>query len=119
ARHAVTPRRSSDLHVEVAAVNPRRGAVVLMVVLLSCVLILSAQAPGRGARGATLLQSWILTASAPLTTAIGEVSRGVSGRIGATVDLVTARAENTKLRHELDERDKELFRLRAEVRQQD
>jgi rod shape-determining protein MreC len=111
--------RAPNPHVEVAAVNPRRGAVVLMVVLLSCVLILSAQAPGRGARGATLLQSWILTASAPLTTAIGEVSRGVSGRIASTVDLFTARAENTKLRHELDERDKELFRLRAEVRQQD
>ena len=51
---------------EIAAVNPRRGGAVLASVLVACVLILSAQAPGRGGRG-TVLQSWILTASAPVT----------------------------------------------------
>src|SRR5262245_15086617 len=111
--------RAPNPHVEVAAVNPRRGAVVLMIVLLSCLLILSAQAPGRGGRGATLLQSWILTVSAPLTTAVAAVSRGASDRITATADLFTARAENERLKRDLNEREKELFRLRAEVRQQD
>jgi len=109
--------RPPNPHVEIAAVNPRRGAVVLMVVLLACLLILSAQAPGRGGRGASLLQSWILTISAPLTTGVGAVSRGVSDRIAYALDLFTARTENEKLRRDLDAKERELFRLRAEVRQ--
>src|SRR5262245_17850460 len=109
--------RPPNPHVEVAAVNPRRGAAVLAVVLLSCVLVLSAQAPGRGGRGATLLQSWILTVSAPFLTAVGSVSHGISDRIAYTTELFAARTENEQLRRDLAAREQELFRLRTEVRQ--
>jgi rod shape-determining protein MreC len=109
--------RPPNPHVEVAAVNPRRGAAVLLIVLMSCVLVLSAQAPGRGGRGATLLQSWFLTVSAPFLTAVGSVSHGVSDRIASTAEMWTARTENERLRKDLSAREQELFRLRAEVRQ--
>ena len=109
--------RAPNPHVEVAAVNPRRGAAVLAMVLLGCVLVLSAQAPGRGGRGATLLQSWILTVSAPLANGVGSISHAVSDRIAYASGLWTAREENERLKRELDSRERELFRLRAEVRQ--
>jgi rod shape-determining protein MreC len=108
--------RVQNPHVEIAAVNPRRGGAVLVTVLVMCVLILSAQAPGRGGRG-TVLQSWILTLSAPLASAVSAVSQGVSGAVQSTGELFTARSENERLRRDLEARDRELFRLRAEARQ--
>jgi rod shape-determining protein MreC len=108
--------RPQNPHVEIAAVNPRRGGAVLVTVLVACVLILSAQAPARGGRG-SVLQSWILTASSPLTTAVASVSQGVSAAVQSTADLFTARSENARLRRDLEARNRELFRLRAEARQ--
>jgi rod shape-determining protein MreC len=108
--------RTKNPHVEIAAVNPRRGGRVLVTVLVACVLILSAQAPGRGGRG-TVLQSWILTLSAPLASAVSAVSQGVSGAVQSTGEIFTAREENRRLRRELESRERELFRLRAESRQ--
>jgi len=101
---------------EIAALNPRRGGAVLATVLVACVLILSAQAPGRGGRG-TVLQSWILTATAPLAGGISSVSRGFSRAIDSTGELFTARSENARLRRDLEARERELFLLRAEMRQ--
>ncbi len=108
--------RTKNPHVEIAAVNPRRGGAVLVTVLVACVLILSAQAPGRGGRG-TVLQSWILTLSAPLASAVSAVSQGVSGAVQSTGEIFAARAENERLRSDLEARERELFRLRAEARQ--
>ncbi len=108
--------RPPNPHVEIAAVNPRRGGVVLATVLVACVLILSAQARARGASG-TVLQSWILTASSPLATAVGSISQGVSGAVRSVEELFFARAENQRLRRELEARERELFLLRAEARQ--
>jgi rod shape-determining protein MreC len=108
--------RPQNPHVEIAMVNPRRGGAVLAVVLVACVLILSAQAPARSGRG-SVLQSWILTAAAPLAGAVGGISQGVSGSLGRTAELFTARSENARLRRDLDARDQELFRLRAQMRQ--
>ncbi len=108
--------RPQNPHVEITAVNPRRGGAVLVTVLVACVLILSAQAPARGGRG-TVLQSWILSASAPLASAVSSVSQGFSGTLDSTTELFSARSENERLRRELDARDRELFRLRAEMRQ--
>ena len=101
---------------EIAAVNPRRGGIVLAMVLIGCVLILSAQAPGRGGRG-TVLQSWILTASAPAVNLVASASRSFWGAIGSTGELFRARSENERLRSDLDASQRELFRLRAEVKQ--
>lgn len=101
---------------EIAALNPRRGGAVLATVLVACVLILSAQAPGRGGRG-TVLQSWILTATAPIAGGISSASRGFWGAIDSAGELFTARSENARLRRDLEARDRELFRLRAEMRQ--
>jgi rod shape-determining protein MreC len=101
---------------EIAALNPRRGGAVLAGVLVACVLILSAQAPGRGGRG-TVLQSWILTATAPIAGGISSASRGFWGALDSTGELFTVRSENERLRRDLEARDRELFRLRAEMRQ--
>lgn len=108
--------RPQNPRVEIATVNPRRGGAVLVTVLVACVLILSAQAPARGGRG-TVLQSWILSASAPAAAAVSSVSQGFSGAIDSTAELFSARTQNQQLRRELDARDRELFRLRAEMRQ--
>ena len=63
--HGSRPRmRAPSARAEVAAVNPKRGFAVLVVVLAACVLMMSAQAPARGGRG-TVLRSWILTGSGP------------------------------------------------------
>jgi rod shape-determining protein MreC len=107
--------RPPNPHVEIAAVNPRRGGAVLAVVLISCVLVLSAQARARG--GGTVLQSWILTASSPVATAVSSLSQGVSGAVRTVEETFTARFENERLRRELAARDRELFLLRAEARQ--
>lgn len=106
--------RSHATRVEIAAVNPRRGGAVLVTVLVAWVLVLSAQAPARGGRG-TVLQSWFLSLSAPVAEAVGGVSRAVSGTIESTAALFDAREENVRLRRELDARERELFRLRAQA----
>lgn len=108
--------RPQKPHAEIAAANPRRGGAVLVMVLVACLLVLSGQVQGRGGRG-TVLQSWILSVSAPVASAAGALSRGVSTAISSTLALFHARAENERLRHDLDARERELFRLRAEVRQ--
>lgn len=96
--------------------RPRRGGVLLASVLVLCVLALSAQAPARGSRG-SVLQSWILTATAPVARAVAGFSRSISGGSTSVADTLNARAENVKLRRSLVERDEELLRLRAEVQQ--
>jgi rod shape-determining protein MreC len=80
------------------------------------VLALSAQAPARGNRG-SVLQSWILTAAAPVARAIAGFSRTVSGGSSSVADTFNARSENVRLRGDLGKRERELFRLRAEVQQ--
>jgi rod shape-determining protein MreC len=101
---------------DIAALNPRRGGAVLMTVLVACLLILSAQARSRSGRG-TVLQEWILTASAPVAGAAASVSRTVSNAADSAAELVGARDANQRLRRDLDARDRELFRLRAEIGQ--
>lgn len=96
--------------------RPRRGGVLLASVLVLCVLALSAQAPARGQRG-SVLQSWILTAAGPLAGAFGAISRTVSGTSASFAEGLTAREDNERLRREVQRKDEELFRLRAEVRQ--
>src|SRR6185369_15298048 len=96
--------------------RPRRGGMLLASVLVLCVLALSAQAPARSQRG-SVLQSWILTVAGPVATALGTVSRGVSGTSTSFVDSFTARAENERLRRQVERQNEELFRLRAEVGQ--
>ncbi len=96
--------------------RPRRGGVLLASVLVLCVLALSAQAPARGSRG-SVLQSWILTAAAPVARAVAGFSRTVSGGSSSVADTFHARAENVRLRSDLGKRETELFRLRAEVQQ--
>ena len=110
--------RAPSARAEVAAVNPKRGFAVLIVVLSACVLMMSAQAPARGGRG-TVLRSWLLTGSAPLTAAVGAVSRSVSGAIDHTAELFTARTENERLRRELEASQRELFVLRARATEAD
>src|SRR5262245_37745327 len=109
--------RPPNPHVEIAAVNPRRGGIVLATVLIGCVLILSAQARARS--GGTVLQSWILTAASPLTSAVSSISQGFSNGVRSVEETFTARTENERLRRELAARDRELFLLRAEVRQKE
>ena len=107
--------RPPNPHVEIAAVNPRRGAFVLAMVLVACVLVLSAQARARG--GGTVLQSWILTATSPVANAVSAISQGASGAVSSVEETFTARTENERLRRELAARERELFLLRAESRQ--
>jgi rod shape-determining protein MreC len=97
-----------------AAAGPRHGGVVLASVLVVCVLILSAQAPARDRRG-SVLQSWILSAIAPLARGTLTVSRAVSGSVESLGELFSARSENARLRQQLAARDRELFRLRAQA----
>ena len=89
---------------------------MLAMVLVACVLVLSAQAQARGGRG-TVLQSWILSASAPVAGAVGALSHGASNAVSSTLALFRALEENERLRRDLDARERELFRLRAEARQ--
>jgi rod shape-determining protein MreC len=108
--------RLTNPRTEIALSRPRRGGAVLATVLLSCVLLLSAQAPARGGRG-TVLQTWVLAAAEPLARGVAAVSRATSSgadQIGATLQ---ARSENVRLRETLAQRDRELFRLRAELQQ--
>jgi len=101
---------------EVLPARARRGGLTLAGALIFCVLILSAQAPARGRRG-SLLRSWLLSAAAPLVGATTSVSRAASGAVDSVADLFAARSENARFREELARKDRELFRLRAEVAQ--
>ncbi len=89
---------------------------MLSCVLVLCVLILSAQAPARNRRG-SVLQSWILSAAAPLASVTSAVSRTISRAIDSVAELLTARAENARLKRELERQNLELFQLRAQVSQ--
>ena len=96
--------------------RPRRGGILLVSVLVLCVLALSAQAPARGSRG-SVLQSWILTAAAPVARAVAGFSRTITGGSSTVADTFHARAENVRLRSDLLRRNEELLRLRAEAQQ--
>ena len=102
--------------VELAAGRSRRSGLLLACVLVFCVLLLSAQAPGAQRKG-TLLQSWILSVAAPLGNLTSSISRAVSGTADTVAETFTARDENSRLKKELSQKDRELFRLRAEVAQ--
>ena len=94
----------------------RRGGLLLSFVLVFCVLLLSAQAPG-ARRQTSLLQSWILSAAAPLAGLASSVSRVVSSAADSVADTFSARSENSRLKKTLARQEQELFRLRAEVSQ--
>jgi rod shape-determining protein MreC len=94
----------------------RRSSLLLAFVLVFCVLLLSAQAPGAG-RHTSLLQSWILSAAAPIASLTSSVSRAVSGAADSVADTFSARQENGRLKKDLARQEQELFRLRAEVSQ--
>lgn len=89
---------------------------MLASVLASCVLLLSAQAPARS-RGGTVLQSWILSAAAPLASAASWIARGLTSAVDSVGDLFTARSENARLKETLGAEQREVFRLRAELAQ--
>lgn len=108
--------RVSNPRVEVAGGRSRRGGLVLASVLAFCVLLLSAQAPARS-RGGTVLQSWILSAAAPLASAASWASRGATSAGDSVGDLFRARSENVRLRSALEARQREVFQLRAELEQ--
>jgi rod shape-determining protein MreC len=110
--------RAANPRVEVIGLRPRRGGVVLASTLVFCVLILSAQAPARGRRG-SVLQSWILTAAAPVASGIAAISRTGSSAVDSVGDLFAARSENAQMKRDLAAKDRELFHLRAEVSQTD
>jgi rod shape-determining protein MreC len=105
----------STSSVEIAG-RSRRSGVLLACVLIFCLLLLSAQAPGAGRRG-SLLQSWILSVAAPLGSLTSSISRAVSGMADSVAETFTARDENSRLKAELARKDRELFRLQAEVAQ--
>jgi len=91
--------------------------MVLASVLVFCILLLSAQAPARGRRG-SVLQSWILSAAAPVASAVSALSRAISEGLDQAGEVLGARAENEKLKKQLGDRDRELFQLRARLAQQ-
>ncbi|HSP93290.1 MAG TPA: rod shape-determining protein MreC [Thermoanaerobaculia bacterium] len=102
--------------VDTVVGRSRRSGLLLACVLVFCVLLLSAQAPGARGRG-SLLQSWILSVAAPLGGLTSSISRSVSGMADSVAETFTAREENSRLKKELSGKDQELFRLRAQVAQ--
>ncbi len=106
----------SSSPAELAAGRSRRGGILLAGVLILCILLLSAQAPAPRRRG-SLLQSWILTVSSPVAIAGSAVSRTISGAADSVADMFSARSENELLKQAMARKDRELFRLRAEVSQ--
>ena len=108
--------RTTTPRVEFAGGRSRRGGAVLASVLAFCVLLLSAQAPAKS-RGGTVLQSWILSAAAPLASAASWAARGVTAAADSVYDVFQARAENTRLRDALGAEQREVFQLRAELAQ--
>ncbi len=107
---------STSTTAEAVGGRSRRGGFVLAIVLASCVLLLSAQAPGMRSHS-SLLQSWILSAAAPVARLTSSISRAISGGADSVADVFSARQENVRLKRDLALRDEELFRLRAEVSQ--
>ena len=89
---------------------------MLVSTLVFCVLLLSAQAPARSRRG-SVLQAWILSAAAPLAALTSSTSRALSSAADGVSELLQARAQNARLRRELEAKDRELFVLRARVTQ--
>jgi rod shape-determining protein MreC len=108
--------RVTASRIEVVGARSRRGGAVLVSVLAACVLILSAQAPGRGRRG-SVLQEWILAVAAPLASGAAAVSKSGSSAVTSVTGLFSARSENARLKAQLAEREGEVFRLRAELAQ--
>lgn len=108
--------RLTNPRTDIAIGRPRRGGAVLATVLFSCVLLLSAQAPARGGRG-TVLQTWVLAAAEPLARGVASVSRAASSGADQVAATFRARSENVQLKESLAQRDRELFRLRAELQQ--
>jgi rod shape-determining protein MreC len=108
--------RATSPAVEIAATRSRRGGSVLLSVLVGCVLLLSAQAPARNRPG-SVLRSWILSAVAPAASAVGAVSRTVTGTADSTARMFQATSENKVLKAKLASSERELFRLRAMVAQ--
>ncbi|MGH9368639.1 MAG: rod shape-determining protein MreC [Thermoanaerobaculia bacterium] len=108
--------RATNPALEIAGTRSRRGGAVLLLVLVGCVLLLSARAPARNRRG-SMLQSWILSAVAPAARAVAAVSRAVTGAADSAAQMLQATSENAVLRQRLSERERELFRLRAAVAQ--
>jgi hypothetical protein len=84
----------------------RRGGLLLSFVLVFCVLLLSAQAPG-SRRQTSLLQSWILSAAAPIAGLASSVSRAVSGAADSAVDTFSARSESNRLKMTLARQEQE------------
>src|SRR5437879_1843569 len=109
-RSRLSNARPQATHRPPPRATPRASALRL------CVLALSAQAPARGQRG-SVLQSWMLTAAAPLARGVTTVSRAISGTSSSIADNFTARSDIARLRRDLQKREEELFRLRAEVQQ--
>jgi rod shape-determining protein MreC len=89
---------------------------VLASVLAFCVLLLSAQIPAKS-RGGTVLQSWVLSAGAPVASAVTWVSRAVTAAADSVGDVFTARSENTRLKEALGAEQREVFQLKAELAQ--
>jgi rod shape-determining protein MreC len=110
--------RVTSPHTEVIGGRSRRGGVVLASVLAFCVLLLSAQAPAKSRASGTVLQSWILSAAAPLAGAATWLSRGATSALDSVGDLFRARSDNARLRGEVAGMEREIFQLRAEVAQQ-
>lgn len=111
--------RVTNPRTEIVGGRSRRGGLVLASVLAFCVLLLSAQAPAKSRRGGTVLQAWILSATAPLASAASWVSRGVTSAVDSVSDLLRAHSENATLREDLAARQREVFQLRAEVAQRE
>jgi rod shape-determining protein MreC len=109
--------RVTNPRTEIVGGRSRRGGVVLASVLAFCVLLLSAQAPARSRATGTMLQSWILSAAAPLASATSWMSRGATSAMDSVADLFRARSDNARLRGEAAAMQREIFQLRAEVTQ--
>jgi rod shape-determining protein MreC len=109
--------RTTNPRTEVVGGRSRRGGAVLAAVLAVCVLMLSAQAPARNRASGTVLQSWILSAAAPLLSALSWISRGATSGADSVHEVFSARKDNVELKKTLASREEELFRLRAELAQ--
>jgi rod shape-determining protein MreC len=106
----------SSPSAETVGGRSRRSGLLLTFVLVFCVLLLSAQAPG-ALRHSSLLQTWILSAAAPIASLASSVSRAVSDAADSVANTFSARSENNRLKTVLARQEQELFRLRAEVSQ--
>ena len=93
--------RTTNPRTEVVGGRSRRGGAVLAVVLAVCVLMLSAQAPARNRASGTVLQSWILSAAAPLLSALSWISRGATSGADSVREVFSARKDNIELKKTL------------------